>query len=69
MCNYCEKIFESYEELESVALKYNSQTLHGIVRDGDKYNLGIPSDDVYYAPIAKDIKFCPYCGRKLNEKI
>ena len=65
MCNYCERIFENYRELEAKASAYESSILHGIIRDGNKYNLGIPSEDVYYAPIAYDIKYCPYCGRKL----
>ena len=66
MCDYCKKIYKDYEELETIALKYGTTIRHGIIKDNDKYNLGIPSDDVHYSPIAYDIKYCPYCGRNLG---
>lgn len=72
MCEYCEKIFENYDTLEGMVqcpqdYDLSEEIRHGIVRDGDKFNLSIPSDDCFYAPQAEDIKFCPYCGQKLSE--
>ena len=45
---------------------FNKDGFITINREG-KYDLNIETDDPYEPGCLCDIKFCPYCGRKLTE--
>ena len=41
----------------------------GFVQNNKSVDLVLLDHDSHHNKILEDIKFCPYCGRKLNEKI
>ena len=70
MCSYCDKIYQSVEEIleaeyESIGNDEVCIVSDGIVYNGKRYDLVLPEVDGTHRAIA-DIKYCPYCARRLD---
>lgn len=70
MCNYCEKIYGNMNELNEVAFDTETEFYisDGLVKNNSQIDLVILDHDKHYNKTLENIKFCPYCGRKLNER-
>ena len=65
MCKWCDK--DEIKQLEQYEDK--DDRVNCIVYDkfDNSYHLWVECEDWFYSGIQfYDIKFCPYCGRKLN---
>lgn len=60
MCEFCKNIRKG--EDQSATMPYLA-VWNG--NDGLMFYINIPTDDIDYS--VDDIKFCPYCSRKLSE--
>ena len=72
MCDYCSKIYKNIEEIlkaqyESIDNDEVCIVSDGIVYDDKhkRYDLVMPEVDGTHRAIA-DIKYCPYCARRLD---
>ena len=70
MCDFCENIIinEEYDSLSGFD-RYDLP-MSFIMKDNilNQYHLFFECDDWYYSGrYLEDIKYCPKCGRKLNE--
>lgn len=63
MCDYCKEI-KDYGEVDNPEYVYDE--IIGIAKSKDKYNLYLESFDGRNVSVVEDIKYCPYCGRKLE---
>lgn len=73
MCNFCSDIniitSEKYYSLSSV--EKNNLPIIFIMKDDivNQYHLSLDCEGFLYSgPYLNDIKYCPKCGRKLDER-
>lgn len=67
MCDFCNNIFDMKEFLK---IDENDRPIISLVHDSDnhEYVLWNECDDYFYSGIVlQGIRYCPRCGRKLNE--
>lgn len=56
-CNFCKYIYDISEYFDDK---------NCIVKDENQYDIYAVAGDPYDSGWIEDIKFCPYCGRKLS---
>lgn len=68
MCNYCEKIYSNMAELNEVAFDTEQEFYidSGFVHNNKLVDLVLLDHDEHHNKTLEDIKFCPYCGRRLE---
>ena len=71
-CNFCETIYPDDDTNDIVFRrgKYSEVYKDSFITidDEEKYHVNADSGDPYELGYLCDIKFCPYCGRKLTER-
>ena len=66
MCNLCKNIVNE-KDIEKVDYwERNGAIIYD--PESDTYGIYIQHDDDYYSGRAFDIKYCPMCGRRLNDR-
>lgn len=65
MCEWCDK--DEIKQLEQYEDEDDRVNCIVYYKSDNSYHLWAECEDWYYSGIQfHDIKFCPYCGRKLN---
>ena len=72
MCDFCETIYPDSEVTNIIFRrgKYSDVDKDSFITVDDEgvYYININPGDPYELGYLCDIKFCPYCGRKLRDK-
>ena len=65
MCEFCEKIYNSRIEVIN-AISDDRAMSEGIYKDGEEYHIYTGDSFEEQYGVLFNIKYCPYCGEKLD---
>ena len=65
MCGFCKEIYASRLEVIN-AIAEDETMSEGIYKDGEKYHIYVGDSFEEQYGVLYNIKYCPYCGEKLD---